>query len=530
MDHKQGTDRNQMFMFCLESSIANDAFVRVVDAFVDAIDLKSFGFSHVDCQEEGRPPYHPSVLLKLYLYGYRYGIRTSRKLEREAHTNIEAMWLLEGLRPKYKTIADFRKNHSKTFREVFRRFVCLLKEWNLIEGKIVAIDSFKIRGSNSLKNNFNEKKLKQHLDYIDNQINEYESLLDNADKLEDKKEIQEKIEERKQKHVKYTRINNVLEESGEEQISLTDPDSRAVVLHRNIVNVGYNVQASSDSKHKFLTEYDTGSVNDTNALADIAIDTKELLGVDNMNVLADKGYHTGAELNKCQENGITTFVSPKSPATKDIGLYPINSFSYDPKKDMYICPQGHELTTNNTWYMHSDKRKGKSGAYRFRRYNTPACKTCTSRHLCTQSKTNGRYIDRSEYADVVEENAKRVHQNPDYYRQRQQITEHMFGTLKRQRGFTFTLMRGKENVLGEVGLMFIGYNLSRSISVLGAEKLIRALRECCLPVFFMLTGAVLSLFRHFLKKSKFLFFRNPENYYLIRKLMFHPSELSLSVK
>lgn len=166
MQHKQGENRDQMFMFSLESAIAADSFVRVVDAFVEAIDLKSFGFAHVVCLEEGRPPYHPSALLKLFLYGYHYGIRTTRRLEREAQTNMECMWLLKGLRPKYKTIADFRKNHSKAFREVFRRFVCLLKEWNLIEGYTVVIDSFKIRGSNSLKNNFNESKLKRHLDYI----------------------------------------------------------------------------------------------------------------------------------------------------------------------------------------------------------------------------------------------------------------------------------------------------------------------------------------------------------------------------
>jgi transposase len=197
MQHIQGEDRDQMFMFSLESAIASDSFVRVVDAFVDAIDLKSFGFAHVECEEEGRPPYPPSALLKLYLYGYRYGIRTTRKLEREAQTNFEAMWLLSGLRPKYKTIADFRSKHSKAFREVFRRFVCLLKEWNLIEGETVAIDSFKIRGSNSLKNNFNESKLKRHLDYIENQISEYEATLDANDKEEDKKELEKKIAERK---------------------------------------------------------------------------------------------------------------------------------------------------------------------------------------------------------------------------------------------------------------------------------------------------------------------------------------------
>jgi transposase len=495
MQHKQGEDRNQMFMFSLESAMAPDAFVRVVDAFVDVIDLKSFGFSHVDCEEEGRPPYPPSALLKLYLYGYRYGIRTSRKLAREARTNIEAMWLLSGLRPKYKTIADFRKNHAKAFREVFRRFVCLLKEWDLVEGETVVIDSFKIRGSNSLKNNFNERKLKQHLDYIEGQIRDYEAQLDANDKEEDKQELEKKIAERKEKQNKYQQIQKELETSGEEQISLTDPDSRSVILHRNIINVGYNVQASSDAKHKLLVEFDTGDVNDTHALSSMALQTKELLGVETMEVLADKGYHTGAELAQCQENNITTYVSPKSPATKDTGLYPITSFVYDGKNDIYLCPQGHEMHTNGTWHGHSDNRRNSKGAYRFRRYTTTGCKTCRARHLCTKSAANGRYIDRSEYAEVIEANARRVENNPAYYRQRQQITEHPFGTLKRQRGFTYALVRKKENVLGEVGLMFIGYNLSRCISILGAERLIKALKEYCLPTLLSQKRLILSLFK-----------------------------------
>jgi len=497
MDHKQGTDRNQMYMFCLESAIAKDAFVRVVDAFVDVIDLKSFGFSHVECSEEGRPPYHPAVLLKLYLYGYRYGIRTSRKLEREAQTNLEAIWLLGGLHPKYKTIADFRKNHAKAFREVFRRFVCLLKEWNLIEGETVAIDSFKIRGSNSLKNNFNEKKLAQHLAYIDAQISQYQAALDAADRAEDKKELQQKIEKRKQKRAQYQQIKKELRQNGEEQISLTDPDSRAVVFQRNSVEVGYNIQTSSDKKHKLLVEFDTGQVNDTHALAPMAIATKELLSVDSLSVLADKGYHTGGELQECEINGITTFVSPKAPSTKDTGLYPITAFTYDPQKEVYLCPQGQEMTTNHTWHRHSDKREGKEGSYRFKRYTTRACKTCKVRNLCTQSKTNGRYIDRSEYAATVEQNAQRVNQNPDYYRLRQQITEHPFGTLKRQRGFTFTLVRGKAKVLGEVGLLFTGYNLSRCISIVGAEKLIEKLRECAKLISGLISGSFRVIFSPF---------------------------------
>src|SRR4030042_1765730 len=345
MDHKQGSNRNQVIMFSLESAIPKDSLLRVVDAFVDATDLKSFGFAHVQCKEEGRPPYHPSVLLKLYLYGYHYGIRTTRKLQREAQTNTECMWLLTGLRPKYKTIADFRKNHSKSFRDVFRRFVWLLKEWKLIEGETVAIDSFKIRASNSLKNNFNEKKLRRHIAYIDNQIDEYEALLDACDKEEDKKEIEAKLDERKGKQAKYEQIQEQLKASGQEQISLTDPDSRSVVLLRNIINVGYNIQASSDAKHKLLTGYDTGSVNDTHALAPMAIQTKELLQVEHLPVLADKGHHTGEQIEQCRANNITTYVSPRASSANDKGLSPIADFKYDPRQDQYVCPVGNQMQT-----------------------------------------------------------------------------------------------------------------------------------------------------------------------------------------
>lgn len=495
MQHKQGEERNQMFVLSLESAIAPDAFVRVVDAFVDSIDLKSFGFDHVVCHSEGCPPYHPAALMKLYLYGYRYGIRTTRKLEREALTNIEAMWLLSGLHPKYKTIADFRKNNSKAFREIFRKFVCLLKEWNLVDGHTVAIDSFKIRGSNSLKNNYNEAKIKRHIDYIDTQIKEYEAILDKNDNEDDRKETQAKITERKKKKEEYARIEDKLKDSGQEQISLTDPDARSVVLHRNIINVGYNIQASSDSKHKLLVEFDTGDVNDTRALAPMALKTKELLNIDNMNILADKGYHTGDQIQKCTENNITTFVSPREPSTKDIGLYPVTMFCYDKEADTYTCPAGFIMRTNNKWYQHSEKNHKEGSGYRFKRYNTPNCKTCTSRDKCTQGKHNGRAIDRSEYAGALEENTKRVTQNPGYYRKRQQIAEHMYGTLKRQRGFTHTNVRGKEKVLGEVGLMFTGYNITRCISIIGAEKFIRMLRERCLPHFTAIKRAALSLFK-----------------------------------
>jgi hypothetical protein len=376
----------------------------------------------------------------------------------------------------------------------------------------VAIDSFKIRASNSLKKNFNEKKLRHHLEYIDNQIRTYEEQLEKSDQEEEIRSLEAKIKERKEKQDNYKRVSNELKDSGEEQISVTDKDSRAVILLRNIVNVGYNIQSSSDAKHKLLVWYDTGNVNDTRALAPMAIRTKELLQVEHLTVLADKGYHTGEQIEQCRLNNITTYVSPRASSANDKGLYPLSDFRYEPGEDQYVCPQGNAMISNGKWHNHNDgKSKGKP-AYRFKRYATGACKNCKSKLYCTIS-SNGRYIDRSEYANALEANTERVMSNPDYYRKRQQITEHQFGTLKRQRGYTHTNVRGKENVLGEVGLMFTGYNLKRCISILGAVILINALKECCLPVIKAIKRLILSKYEAILIfQSEMKFEKNRKNY------------------
>jgi transposase len=492
MPHLAGEPRNQLIMLSLENSVPSDAFVRVIDAFVDAIDLESFGFDHTSSKNEGRPCFHPSILLKLYLYGYRYGIRSSRKLEREARLNLEALWLTSCQSPRYKTIADFRKKHAKAFRQVFRQFVVLLKDWNLVDGKTIAIDSFKIRAQNSLKNNLNQAKIERHLAYIDGKIDQYQTELDQADQEDQQQELREKLQQQQARKSSYKTAEKKLQQSQQEQISLTDPDARAVVLHRNIVNVGYNVQASVDSKNKLLVEFDAGDVNDSHALAPMAEATRELLKTELMDVLADKGYHTGEELQKCEQQGITTYISPKAPVVKDSGLFAITDFIYSEKDDTYTCPAGEKLRTNKVWHAHSGKKR--TPAFRFQRYTTTACKTCVLRSQCTKGKANGRAIDRSEYAGSIERNNIRVTANPNYYRQRQQIAEHPFGTLKRQRGFTFTLMKGKEKVLGEVGLEFIGYNLSRCASIMGIPELVKALRENRFQVFIRIISFFLSRF------------------------------------
>jgi len=265
-----------------ESKVAPDSWARIVDLFVDILPLQNLGFKDV-LHSEGRPPFRASDLLKLYLYGYKNQIRSSRKLAHCSKVNLEVIWLLKGIEPSARAIAYFRKNNANAFKNAFRHFVGMLKTQNLIDGQMVAIDSFKIRAQNSLKNNFNQKKIDRHIDYIDDKINQYTQQLDCEDCADENESVNKKvvlkgkIEYQEKKKKKYQQLEQQLEASGESQISTTDADARSVVLHRNIINVGYCVQAGCDSKHKLFINNDTGTVNDTHSLSPMALDVKALL-------------------------------------------------------------------------------------------------------------------------------------------------------------------------------------------------------------------------------------------------------------
>lgn len=482
MDYVNGQGRDQMFATSLNQMVGTEAFVRIIDVFVDSLDLDEFGFTNTNLNSQGRPPYDPADLMKLYLYGYQYGIRSCRKLEHSTIVNIEVMWLLRGRRPHYKTIANFRKENATAFRSVFRYFVSVLKDWKLIGGKQVAIDSFKIRAQNSLKNNYNEAKIERHLEYIDGKINEYLSEMERADKGDERAELQSKVDHQQEKRQKYMDIGQQIVDSGESQISTVDPDARAVILHRNIVNVGYNIQAVSDEKYKLLVAVDTGSVNDTHSLSDMAKLAMENMGVTRIKALADKGYLTGVQINECEKLGVTTYVSPKSSTTQEqLKVFPSSEFKYHAGSDTYRCPANEIMRSNGKYYERSSKKKGEAPV-RFKQYKTKACKNCPLRESCTTSR-NGRIIQRNEYQSCVDRNNRRVEANPDYYRQRQQIIEHQFGTIKRQWGFTYTMVRGKPKVLGEVSILFTTYNLRRSVSILGFKVVFERLKALILCIF-----------------------------------------------
>ena len=352
MKHISGRNREQIQMLSMEQMVEKNAMVRIIDAFVDNIEIESFWFNYFNLNNEGRPPYHPTTMMKIYLYGYQNSIRSCRKLEKACMTNIEMMWLIHEQKPHYKTIANFRRDNAQSFKAVFRYFVFLLKEWKLIGGKTVAIDSFKIRAQNSLKNNFNERKIKRHLIYIDNKIEEYEKALD----IEDSVEIKKKIDYNQSKKRKYEQISEQLKKSGDGQLSTTDLDAKAVVFQRNSVKVGYNIQAASDGKHKLLIAADTGDVNDTKALASMVKKVQQNIGqptADNqMDILADKGYHSGREIKACEKLNVKTYISPKaSSSSKTNPAYAMEAFEYNEQADSYTCPANQTMQTNGKWYI-----------------------------------------------------------------------------------------------------------------------------------------------------------------------------------
>ncbi len=467
-------------MLALDDFVAKDSMARVIDVFVDTLDFEKFQFTYFKLNKEGRPPFHPSVMMKIYLYGYQNSIRTCRKLEHACKVNVEMMWLTQGRKPHYKTIAKFRKDNSKGFRDVFRHFVLVLKNWNLIEGKTIAIDSFKIRAQNSLKNNFNDRKIKRHLDYIDKKIAEYEASLDEEFRVE----TLEKIDHQLTKKEHYLATKEQLKNTNDGQISTTDPDSKAVVFQRNSVKIGYNIQAASDAKHKLLIAADTGDVNDTKALSPMIKRCQQNLKsvATPIDVIADKGYHSGREIKAAEQLNVTTYLSPKeSSSMKKNPAYAMESFEYNEQDDTYTCPADQVMNTNGRWY--NKKLLNGRKSYRVKHYKTKACKSCQLRTECTKNKL-GRIIERTEYAEYIQRNNNRVNQNPDYYRERQQIIEHQFGTLKRHRHFDYTLMTRKENVMSEVYLQFILYNLRRSASILDPKELIRRLKAMKLTIFY----------------------------------------------
>jgi hypothetical protein len=387
-------------------------------------------------------------------------------------------WLLEDIRPNYHSISDFRKNNPLALKNLFKLFVSFLKDADLIGGETIAIDGTKSRAHNSKKANFNQKKIDQHLEYIETKTQEYLDALEENDAKENHpkiQNIQQKIERLKQNKIRYELLEEKLKSSDQPQISTTDSDARALLVQGQVVEISFNMQAAVDAKYNLVVATHTINKNDRSALSAIAIEAKENLAIETYTALVDKGYHNGKQIEICKQANITTIVAqPEQGKNKEriAEDYLISKFQYDHTTDTYTCPQGKTLTTAGKWYKKTTDRD----SYEFKRYGTPKCRECPVKHLCT-SRAEGRKIDRSQYADSVEENNKRYHANAQLYRKRQEINEHIFGTIKRQWGYNHTNLTGLEKVNGEHSLIMLVYNIKRSINILGVPDLIAKLKK-----------------------------------------------------
>jgi len=481
MQHITGIPRNQIVFSSLEDTILPENPVRFIDAFVEALSLETLGFCVQSIKSEGRPSFDTKIFLKIYLYGYLNGLRSSRKLEKECARNIELQWLLCAILPNYHSISDFRKQNPSGLKKLFKLFVSFLKEADLIGCEIIAIDGTKSRAHNSKKANFNQKKIERHLAYIEERTQEYLAELAKND-LQDNSiaitKIAEKIERLKKNKLRYELLEEKLKESGHPQISTTDQDARALLVQGVVVEISYNIQAAVDNKHNLVVATHTINRNDLNALGAIALEAKENLGLDTFTVLVDKGYHNGREIAQCIDHNISTIVAHPTPGTSKDSVtqpdYLVAKFKYDAENDTYTCPQGETLKTTGRWHKKSGRTE--QSGYQFKKYRTPACRECPVKHLCT-ARPAGREIDRSQYAQAVEENNKRYQENPQLYRTRQEINEHIFGTIKRQWGYNHTNLTGLEKVNGEHSLIMLVYNIKRSINILGVSDLIAKLKK-----------------------------------------------------
>ena len=474
----EGADRGQSTLFpeCVEDWIGEDNPVRVIDVFVDELDLAELGFGGVDPEATGRPSYHPSVLLKLYIYGYLNRVQSSRRLEREAGRNVEVMWLTGRLVPDHKTIADFRKDNGRAIRQVCARFVALCRAMGLFaEEASVAIDGSKFKAVNNRDKNFTRAKMERRLAQIEESVARYLHQLDSADRQEPSlarttktTRLTEKIARLKEEMLRLHALKARMIATPDQQISLTDPDSRSMATSgRGSGVVGYNVQVAVDTKHHLIVTHEVTNVGtDRSQLANVAKETKATLEAPSLDVVADRGYFSSEQILACEEAGITvTLPKPMTSNSKTEGRFGKQDFRYVVEEDVYICPAGERLA-----YSFTTEENGLV----LRRYSTNACRRCAIKQNCTTGKE--RRITRWEHEHLLETVQRRLDEHPEKMRQRRETVEHPFGTIKARMGATHFLMRTLPRVATEMALHVLAYNLTRVMNIMGIQPLMAAMR------------------------------------------------------
>ena len=475
----EGVDRGQATLFpaYLEDWICEDNPVRAVDVFVDELDLAELGFGGVDPEATGRPSYHPLVLLKLYIYGYLNRVQSSRRLEREAGRNIEVMWLTGRLAPDHKTIADFRRDNGPAIRKVCAQFVALCRAIGLLTRASVAIDGSKFKAVNNRDKNFTRAKMERRLAQIEESVARYLSQLDTADRQAPSEALAAKTAHLKEKLAKLASeierlkaIEKAMLASPDQQISLTDPDSRSMATSgRGSGVVGYNVQVAVDTQHHLIVTHEvTNSGSDRSQLANIAMQAKEVLGAAHLDAVADRGYYNSTEIKACDDAGITvTLPKPMTSGAKADGRFGKQDFVYVPTEDVYRCPAGEKLT-----YRFTGEEAGKM----LRHYWATACPTCPLKSQCTPASL--RRITRWEHEHVLEAVQQRLDANPQAMRARRETVEHPFGTLKMRMGATHFLMKRLPKVATEMALHVLAYKLTRVMNIIGVQRLLPVMRAC----------------------------------------------------
>jgi transposase len=472
----EGADRGQSTLLpeCLDDFIDEINPVRAIDAFVAALDLGVLGFAGVEPAATGRPSYHPSALLKLYIYGYLNRVQSSRRLEREASRNVEVMWLLGRLVPDDKVIADFRKDNGKAIRQVCARFVDLCREMGLLATASVAIDGSKFKAVNNRDKNFTRGKVERRRAQLEESVARYLDQLDTADRHEPTEalamkteRLKEKLAKLKEEMAKLATIEAQMLTSPDQQVSLTDPDSRSMATSgRGSGVVGYNVQVAVDTEHHLIVVHDVINVgNDRAQLARMAKEAKATLETESLDVVADRGYFDSEEILACEESGITvTLPKPMTSGAKAEGRFGKQDFVYLAEDDVYLCPAGERLT-----YRYTNEEEGKT----LRRYWTTACPTCALKPKCTTGRE--RRISRWEHEHVLETVQRRLDEHPEKMRQRRETVEHPFGTMKARMGATHFLTKTLPKVATEMALSVLAYNLTRVMNIIGVKPLITAI-------------------------------------------------------
>jgi transposase len=479
--YKTGYDRQQGMLLPprIDEYVNEDNAVRAIDAYVETLDMAQLGFTKTQGGlTAGQPPYAPSMLLKLYLWGYLNRTRSSRRLETETYRNLEVIWLLQGLHPCYKTIADFRKENAKGLKSVYKDFLLVCKELALFGGELVGIDSAFLEGDASKASIYTKARLEKRLVRFEEKIAEYLDALDQHDAQEaelspEPEGLAEKLAQLQARQQECQSLVDTLKDSGETQVSLSDPDARLLNKRTDKgPTAGYNVQCAVDSQHKLIVAGDVvNDGNDTHQLVPIATQAKANLGVDTLTAVADASYYTQQGVKDCEDAGITAYVAipDKNSSTRSQGRFERRDFSYEAETDTYQCPADKSLV-----YTTTQTKNGKP----MRRYISQAdqCAVCPVKARCLPEKTPYRQLYRWEHEEVVERHRQRMEEEgSEYMRKRAGLAEHPFGTLKVWCGWTHFLVRGLDNVRGEWHLLLTCYNFKRVLNIIGLD----AFREYC---------------------------------------------------